>query len=77
MVKGFGEKVIVYGKVILVIAFIGYLVVAEWYVADCQIKQCIRCSGLFKACDENIGFLIELLGNPAWSAPRKLYQLKS
>ena len=65
-----------YQEIVFIILFIGYLVLSEWHVADCNIKEIIGIIRFFKTCDFNIHFRIKLLCYPSGN-PIKLHSIKS
>ena len=67
LVNGLGEKVVVNRKTELVISPVVDLVVAEWHVADGDVKEVPSVRG-FKARDRDIRLGIELLGDASGDA---------
>ena len=61
LVQRFGKEVVVDQKVVLVIAFIRQLEIAEGDIADGHIKKAVRQLRSLEALDSNRGCLIELL----------------
>ena len=61
LVQRFGKEIVVDQEIVLVIAFIRQLEIAEGNIADCDIKKAVRQLRFLEALDSDGGFLIELL----------------
>ena len=57
-ILGIAEGANVDKKILLVILLIRHLILSEWHISYCHIKEIVRIIRLFKSCDFNVGIRI-------------------
>lgn len=60
-IEGFGKKIVVNGEAQLIVFRVVDLILAEWHVANGKVKEIVRESCLFVACDIDLRIGIQQL----------------